>query len=105
MKFVFAILFLTLTACAGRTVKILDAPWVSMKNQSLPASLDKLKSVGSIDERYCQQSWTGSYGLMDEVLKQTQAKYDIDFVRNASFTKDEGTLCVNVIGEGYRTRL
>lgn len=94
--------FCSLTSCASRQVKVLDAPWVSMKNSEAPDASMKLAKAGSVDERYCLKSWSGSFGLMDEVVKQAETKHKIDYIRNASFNKDEGRECMNLVGEGYR---
>lgn len=99
--FIWPILFLS--ACAGRSVKILDTRWVSMKHASPPSKSIKLKEVGKIEETYCQKNWTGgSYGLMDEVVKQAEQKYNLDYIRDASFTKQVGMQCVSVVGQGFR---
>jgi hypothetical protein len=93
---------LMLSACAGRTVKVLDATWVSMKHPMPPTSKDKLVKVGSISEEYCVKSWSGSFGLMDEVVKQAEAKQQVDYVKYPSFTQTVGQPCVQLSGEGYR---
>ena len=92
---------LMMSACATRTVKILDAQWVSMKN-SQPADPQKLTRVNSVDERYCSENWSGSYGLMDEVVKQAEAAGRLDYIKNASFSQEVGRRCVTLVGEGYR---
>ncbi len=93
--------FLFLNACASRSVKILDAQWVSMKHASAPDPA-KLTRVTSVDERYCMKSWSGSYGLMDEVVKQAEANGRIDYVKSASISQEVGHPCVTLVGEGYR---
>lgn len=103
-KFMMCVGLIVLNGCAARTVKVLDAPWVSMKNPGPPAAGAKLVRVGPVEEEYCVNSWSGSYGLMDEVTKQAEKKHGIDYVRSASFTKTEGTSCVQLSGEGYRVQ-
>lgn len=94
---------LLLSACAGRSVKVLDTRWVSMKHSSPPGKQTKLKSVGNIEETYCQTSWSGgSFGLMDEVVKQAEKKHNLDYIRDASFSKQVGHQCVSVVGQGFR---
>ncbi len=92
---------LLLNACASRSVKILDAQWVSMKNASAPDT-KKLTRVSSVDERYCMKSWSGSYGLMDEVVKQAETNGRLDYVKSASISQEVGQPCVTLVGEGYR---
>ena len=94
--------FFLLNACATRTVKVLDAQWVSMKHAE-PADPQKLTRVNSVDERYCMNSWSGSYGLMDEVVKQAEANGRLDYVKNASISQEVGRPCVTLVGEGYRS--
>lgn len=102
-KLMFVFGFLLLAGCAGRTVKVLDAPWVSMKNSGPPPAGAKLVRVGPVNEEYCLDSWaSGTFGLMDEVTKQAEKKHGIDYVRSASFTKSEGHACAQLSGEGYR---
>ncbi len=102
MKWVALIMILSLSACATRSVKVMDASWVSMKHARSPQNIAALKSVGTIEERFCQESWSGSYGLMDEVVKLAEKKHGIDYIRNASFTKEVGHQCATVVGEGFR---
>jgi hypothetical protein len=90
------------SACATRTVKVVDATWVSMKNSMPPGSHDKLTKVADLSEEYCLDSWTGDYGLMDEVVKKTEANYNIDYIKYPAFTKSVGKSCVQLSGEGYR---
>lgn len=93
---------ISLCACATRTVKIVDATWASMKHSMPPSSQDKLINIGRISEEYCMKEWTGSYGLMDEVVKLAEGKNQIDYIKYPSFTQTEGKSCVQVSGEGYR---
>lgn len=90
------------SACASRTVKVLDASWVSMKHPMPPSVKDKVVKVGNIAEEFCLKAWNGSYGLMDEAVKQAESKNQIDYIKYPSFTKSEGLDCVQVSGEGYR---
>ncbi len=89
-------------SCGSQSVKVLDAQWVSMKHAQPPENINKLASTGRLNESYCFSSWTGSFGLMDEVVKQAENKYHLDYIRNASFSKDSGRSCVSVVGEGFR---
>lgn len=104
MKNLFLMMFvmLGLTACSGRTVKLLDANWVSMRNSMPPSPKDNLVRVSGVSEEFCLDSWSGSYGLMDEVVKKVETKYQIDYVKYPSFTQTIGTHCVQLSGEGYR---
>lgn len=103
MKILFLILpLLILAGCANRSVKVLDSRWVSMKHSSPPLKGTPLKAVGGVDETFCMSSWSGAFGLMDEVVKKAEQKYDIDYIRDASFTKAVGRECVSVVGQGYR---
>lgn len=99
---IFVFIVLALSACAGRSVKVLDSKWASMKHSSPPAKTAALTSTGNFEETYCLSSWTGSFGLMDEVVKQAEQKYDIDYIKNASFSKATNSSCVSVVGEGVR---
>ncbi len=94
--------FSFLSACAGRTVKLVDATWVSMKNSMPPSSTDKLVKVVNVAEEYCLNSWSGSFGLMDEAVKKAESKNQLDYIKYPSFTMTEGSQCVQVSGEGYR---
>jgi hypothetical protein len=67
-----------------------------------PSSKDKLVKVINVAEEYCVKSWSGSYGMMDEAVKQAEAKNQIDYIKYPSFTQTQGTSCVQVSGEGYR---
>jgi hypothetical protein len=93
-----------LSACAHSREKLLDANWVSMKNDMPPTKQTKLASIGQISEEYCFSSFKGrgSYGLMDEVVKQAEAKHGIDYIKSPSFSKSVGHQCVQVSGQGYR---
>lgn len=90
------------SACASRTVKIVDATWASMKNPMPPSSSDKLVKVANVAEEFCLKAWNGSYGLMDEAVKQAELKHQLDYIKYPSFTMSLGTSCVQVSGEGYR---
>lgn len=102
MKIQMILFSLMMTACASRTVKVLDATWVSMKNPMPPSTSAKLVKVGKVSEEYCLKAWSGSFGLMDEAVKQAESKNQIDYIKYPSFTKSEGSSCVQVSGEGYR---
>ncbi|MBK9321604.1 MAG: hypothetical protein IPM97_01370 [Bdellovibrionaceae bacterium] len=95
-------LMLSLTACAGRSVKILDANWASMKHSMPPSPKDKLVAVTNVNMEYCMEAWSGSFGLMDEVVKKVELNYNIDYIKYPSFTQTQGRPCVQVSGEGYR---
>ena len=89
-------------ACAHRTVKVLDATWVSMRHSMPPSPKDKLEKVQNIYEEFCLNSWSGNFGMMDEVVKLAESKNKIDYIKFPSFTRTEGKSCVQVTGEGYR---
>ncbi len=99
---IFILLVFSMVGCASRSVKVLDAPWTSMKHNGPPSNAKSLVRIGDIEERYCMESWSGSFGLMDEAVKQAEARRNIDYIRNASFVREEGRPCVTVVGEGYR---
>lgn len=91
--------------CASGTVKILDAPWVSMKNSNPPANPSQLVMAGNVNEEYCVDGFTsGSFGLMDEAVKQAEARVHLDYIKDASFTQSIGRSCVQVSGVGYRLK-
>ncbi|MGZ5279746.1 MAG: hypothetical protein ACXWC9_07390 [Pseudobdellovibrionaceae bacterium] len=90
------------SACASRTIKIVDATWASMKNPMPPNSKEKLTKVANVAEEFCLSAWNGSYGLMDEAVKQAELKHQLDYIKYPSFTMSQGKSCVQVSGEGYR---
>src|SRR5437868_2646629 len=96
------VMMLAVSGCATRTVKLLDASWVSMKNNMPPSPKENLVRVSNVSEEFCMDSWSGSYGLMDEVVKKVEAKNQIDYIKYPSFTQSLGRSCVQVSGEGYR---
>lgn len=102
MKLSIAVALILLAGCASQSVKVLDATWVSMKHAEPPTEAQKLVRQVAIQERYCQKSWNGSYGLMDEVVKQAEAKNQIDYIKHASFSEDRRHNCMDLTGEGYR---
>lgn len=104
MKNLILVLFVmfSMSACSSKTVKLLDASWVSMKNTMPPSPKDNLVRVSAVSEEYCMESWSGTYGLMDEVVKKVEAKYQVDYIKYPSFTQTFGQHCVQVSGEGYR---
>lgn len=97
--FVVSILMLSMTACVHRQ-KILDATWVSMKYADVPDEA-KLIRVAPVETKYCMNNWSGTYGLMDEVTKQAEAKFELDYIKNPSFIREENN-CMILTGEGYR---
>lgn len=101
-KLFLVITLVILNGCANQTVKILDATWVSMKNSTPPGPLDRLTKVGPISEEYCLDKLSGSFGLMDEVVKKAEEKNKIDYIKYPSFSQTVGKACVQVAGEGFR---
>lgn len=98
-----AVLFLVgLSACGSRSVKVLDASWVSMKHSMPPAPSNKITRISKVDDEYCVDSWSGDFGLMDEVVKKVEHKYEIDYIKYPAFTQSVGKPCMRVSGEGYR---
>lgn len=98
----FAIVFM-LSACASRSIKILDAEWTSMKHKSPPSTAQKLSPVRAVSINYCVDSWSGNYGLMDEAVIKAEAQYDLDYIKNPAFTQTQGKPnCMQLSGEGYR---
>ena len=98
----FGLCLLMAAGCASQKVKILDATWVSMKNSSPPGPEDKLKKVGPIQEEYCLNSFSGTFGLMDEAVKKAEETHHLDYIKFPAFTQTVGKSCVQVEGEGYR---
>lgn len=98
---VLSLLVLSMTACVHRQ-KVLDANWVSMKYSDFPDE-SKLTRVAPIETKYCMNSWSGTFGLIDEATKQAESKFQIDYIKNPSFVK-EGEECMILSGEGYRVR-
>lgn len=96
---ILSIISLSAVACVSKQ-KVLDANWVSMKYSEFPDET-KLTRVAPIETKYCMNSWSGSYGLIDEATKQAESKFQIDYIKNPSFVK-EGDTCMTVTGEGYR---
>lgn len=109
MKYPNLILFLmlvslsSLSACGSKSVKVLDAPWISMKSSSPPQAPESLKKVGPISEKYCHNSFKGSghVGLIDEVLLQSERKNNLDHIGNVSIYQVNQT-CVELTGIGYQ---
>lgn len=95
------VLMTLLSACAGRNVRVLNASWTSMKHGSAPDT-SKLVRVANIDEEFCLDSWSGTFGLMDEAVKKAEAKHQLDYIKNPSFSITEGKACGQIVGEGYR---
>jgi hypothetical protein len=91
-----------LSACGSRTVKVLDANWTSMKHAMPPAPGAKLMKIANVQTEYCLNSWSGSFGLMDEAVKKAENDYNIDYVKYPAFTQTVGQFCVQLAGEGYR---
>ncbi|WP_413287721.1 hypothetical protein [Bdellovibrio sp. HCB337] len=73
-----------------------------MKYTMPPSPKENLVRVSNVSEEYCLESWSGTYGLMDEVVKKVETKYQIDYVKYPSFTQSIGKQCVQLSGEGYR---
>ena len=93
---------LLISSCASR-VKILDASWLSMKNPDGPRKNQAMMKVSAVnEEEYCMKAWSGDFGLIDEVIKQVEKKYEADFIKNASITQTEGSTCVQLSGQAYR---
>lgn len=94
---------LSIFSCATHQEKVLDATWVSMKHSTPPSSKDKVVKVGPIQEEYCMDTWTsGTFGLMDEVVKKAEKERKIDYIKYPSFTHTVEKSCAQVTGEGYR---
>ena len=96
----FAFLALVLAGCASQ-IKILDSEWASMKYTEAP-DISKVTRVSSVKKKHCVSTWSGTYGLMDEVLKEVERDFNVDYVRSASFTMI-GKNCMVLEGDGYRT--
>ena len=91
-----------LVSCGSKQVKVLDATWTSMKHPMPPAPEQKLVRVANVETEYCVDSWTGTYGLMDEAVKKAERDYDIDYIKFPSFSQSMGKRCAQVTGEGFR---
>lgn len=97
------IVCVALSACVGRPVKILDGTWTSMRHQMPPTSDQKIMRISNIQIEYCVNAWSGSYGLMDEVVKKAESDYDIDYVKYPAFSQIIGKAnCIQLAGEGYK---
>lgn len=90
-----------LGACAMKQ-KVLDVPAVSMTQSYLPQ--DKtLEETGPVTGSFCTSTdHKGSYGLIDESVKNAQQTAKVDFIVNASFFQ-EGS-CMTVEGTGARIK-
>ncbi|MCB9024697.1 MAG: hypothetical protein H6625_00130 [Bdellovibrionaceae bacterium] len=87
-----------LGGCAMKT-KILDASAVSMKHHYLPEKA-KMKSIGEVTGEFCtDSSQEGQIGLMDEAIKDAQAKSKADFITNVTFYSTGQ--CVTLEGTGH----
>jgi len=96
---VLSLVMLSMAACSHRQ-KILDANWVSMKHADVPDE-SKLVRVAPVETTYCMTNWSGTFGLMDEVTKQAEAKFQLDYIKNPSFTRQDQN-CMILTGEGFR---
>lgn len=92
---------LMLGACAMKQ-KVLDASAVSMTHSSIPEG-KKLEEVGPVKGSFCtDSSHKGTFGLMDESVKDAQKTAKVDFIVNASFFQENR--CMTVEGTGARIR-
>lgn len=98
MKKIFLILPLILVSACVMKQKVLDAPAVSMTHSNVPEG-KKLKQTGPVTGQFCtDSSHEGTYGLMDEAVKNAQKTSGADFLINASFFQTGG--CMIVEGTG-----
>jgi protein involved in sex pheromone biosynthesis len=97
----FSILLLAM-GCAHQ-FDLMKAHAVSMKHYHLPQD-KKLVKVTDIKSEFCMKSFQFSsgkdIGLIDEVIKEAEKKYNVDFILNASFHA-KGS-CIILEGEGFR---
>ena len=96
---VLSLVMLSMVACSHKQ-KILDANWVSMKHGDVPDEA-KLVRVAPIETTYCMNNWSGTFGLMDEVTKQAESKFQLDYIKNPSFTRQDQN-CMILTGEWFR---
>lgn len=100
---IFALIAVTLMlgACAMKQ-KVLDASAVSMTHTAVPDG-KTLEEVGPVKGTFCtDSSQKGSYGLMDESVKDAQKTAKVDFIVNASFFQENR--CMTVEGTGARIK-
>jgi hypothetical protein len=97
-----ALMMFAVSACGTRNVKVLDANWTSMKHPMPPSANQKLVHVSKVQTEYCLESWSGSFGLMDEAVKKAETQYEIDYIKYPAFSQTVGKSCVQISGEGYR---
>lgn len=88
-----------LSGCAFKQ-KILDATAVSMSKRSLKKG-QKTKEVGTVTGEFCaEMSKSGTFGLMDEAIKDAQRKSKVDFITHVTFYSTGK--CVSLEGTGVK---
>lgn len=98
MKNIVLILSLVLVSACVMKQKVLDAPAVSMTHPNVPEG-KKLKQMGPVNGQFCTDSdHQGTYGLMDEAVKDAQKTSGADFLVNASFFQTGGCMTVEATG-------
>lgn len=95
---IISVLFLALiiTSCAHR-VKFLNVGGVSMTKYHLKNG-QKTKELDEVEGKFCPDSFkqSGSFGLIDEAVKDAQKNSKADFLTNVTFYR-EGS-CVVAVG-------
>jgi hypothetical protein len=91
------LLVVLLSSCASQRKVILTAPVVSMTKYSLNTN-EKVVLSNEVEGQFCAEAFkeAGSYGLIDEAIKDAQNKASADFLYNASISQ-EGN-CTYVTG-------
>jgi len=91
------IISLLLGACAMKQ-KVLDVSAVSMTHSNIPQG-KTLEEKGTVKGSFCTNNdHKGTFGLIDESVKNAQQTAKVDFLLNASFFQ-EGS-CMTVEGTG-----
>jgi hypothetical protein len=91
---------ISLVGCAMKT-KILDTAAISMTKAHLNEG-EKLSETGPVTGQFCADTWNdkGSFGLIDECVKNAQQQSGVDFILNASVYRSGN--CVSVEGTGAK---
>ena len=97
------VLIICLSGCHRHSLLKINA--TSMKYRNLPAGAS-LNNIGPLKAEYCmayfEKDSGEDIGLIDEVIKVAQKKYDIDFILNPHFTYSGK--CIYVSGDGAKIK-
>ena len=82
-----AVLFLTVS-CAGSRIKVLNANGASMTKFHLKKG-QKLKELPEVEGMFCAEAFkSGSFGMIDEAIKDAQKKSNADFLTQVSIERE-----------------